>query len=447
MAATATKLVQEFVEAIETGALRPGDQLAPQRTYAYERGIAPSTASRVYGELLRRGLAVGEVGRGTFVADRASPMANLRTLDLPDARIDLEYNFPAAPGQSAELAAAIAAINQPERLDFAMRPLDAAALARARQIAGRGISSEAWQPEPDALVFTGNGRQSIAAALSAAVPVGGRLAIEQLTYPLVKGIAHRLGITLVPIPLDDEGLDIHALKRAHQSIGFSAIYLQPVLHNPLGFSMSQSRREALAELSNELDVYLVEDRVFSFLVEPINVPTPARERTIVVDSLSKRVAPGVGVGLIHAPRALHDRMAIAARTGAWSVTPYLLELGLHLWETGVVARLASAKRLDTAARQSIARTHLGEDIWQADPRASHGWLHLPERWRADAFVAAAARQSIAVSPSRSFAVASGHSPNAVRLALSSPAHEDLDGALKVLKALVEARPDDVDFTE
>ncbi|MGH3460567.1 MAG: GntR family transcriptional regulator, partial [Kribbellaceae bacterium] len=52
---------------VAAGRLRPGDRLPPQRRFARENGIASSTASRVYGELVRRGLAVGEVGRGTFV--------------------------------------------------------------------------------------------------------------------------------------------------------------------------------------------------------------------------------------------------------------------------------------------------------------------------------------------------------------------------------------------
>lgn len=44
---------------IAAGRLRPGDQLAPQRRFARQHGIASSTAARVYAELVRRGLAVG----------------------------------------------------------------------------------------------------------------------------------------------------------------------------------------------------------------------------------------------------------------------------------------------------------------------------------------------------------------------------------------------------
>ena len=56
-----------------------------------------STASRVYAELLRRGLVVGEVGRGTFVSGR--PMAGPAGAEPDDARIDLEFNFPILPEQ------------------------------------------------------------------------------------------------------------------------------------------------------------------------------------------------------------------------------------------------------------------------------------------------------------------------------------------------------------
>ncbi len=62
------KLADSIAADISNGALKPGDRLPPQRHFAYERGIAVSTASRVYTELLRRGLVVGEVGRGTYVS-------------------------------------------------------------------------------------------------------------------------------------------------------------------------------------------------------------------------------------------------------------------------------------------------------------------------------------------------------------------------------------------
>src|SRR5438045_5913178 len=90
------RLADAVASEIANGGLKPGDRLPPQRTFAYERGIAVSTASRVYSELLRRGLAVGEVGRGTFISGRREPVA---VSDPHSAPIDLEFNFPILPEQ------------------------------------------------------------------------------------------------------------------------------------------------------------------------------------------------------------------------------------------------------------------------------------------------------------------------------------------------------------
>src|SRR6201987_140383 len=97
------KLADAIAADITSGALKAGDRLPPQRNFAYEREIAVSTASRVYSELLRRGLVVGEVGRGTFVS--GDIRREVEALSEPrDARIDLEFNYPMLPTQAAMIA-------------------------------------------------------------------------------------------------------------------------------------------------------------------------------------------------------------------------------------------------------------------------------------------------------------------------------------------------------
>src|SRR5579871_3277277 len=107
------KLADAVAAEIASGALKPGSRLPPQRTFAYERKIAASTASRVYTELLRRGLVVGEVGRGTFVSGEIR--RDIEPLSEPrDARIDFEVNYPLLPQQWAMIAKSLAGL---ERVD------------------------------------------------------------------------------------------------------------------------------------------------------------------------------------------------------------------------------------------------------------------------------------------------------------------------------------------
>jgi DNA-binding transcriptional MocR family regulator len=102
MATSYTALVDVIASDISAGRMKAGERLPPQRQFAFEKGIAASTAARVYAELLRRGLVVGEVGRGTYVAGQ-TPLPPLRVEPF-DGRIDLEFNFPTMPDQAALIA-------------------------------------------------------------------------------------------------------------------------------------------------------------------------------------------------------------------------------------------------------------------------------------------------------------------------------------------------------
>jgi DNA-binding transcriptional MocR family regulator len=445
MTGSYTLLVDDIAAEIAAGRLQAGERLPPQRQFAYEKGIAASTAARVYAELLRRGLVVGEVGRGTFVAGQA-PLPLLR-LEPFDGRIDLEFNFPTLPDQAALIGKSLGSWQRPETLAAALAPVTQRRLAEAGKVSANFFASDRWRPRPDGFLFAGSGRQSLAAAISALVPVGGRLAVEAVTYPMIKGIAARLGVSLVPIAMDGEGIRPDALAKAHRTGALSAVYLQPVMQNPLGHTMSEPRREEVLRLVRKLDLMIIEDLVYGFLSDIPPLAAQAEERAIVVDSLAKRLAPGIAVGFLHVPAPLRERFAVAMRTGAWSVTPLALAAGIALLADGTAAEITRRKRADAVARQKIVAECLAGRQIAADPRSYHAWLNLPDGWRAEALTAAAARAGIAITPASAFAVAPGHSPNAVRLALGLPSHDDLRTALTRLGALLAARLEESDVTE
>ena len=63
-------IADAIAEDIATGRLEPGFKLPPQRDVAYRLQVTLGTVSRAYGELTKRGLVHGEVGRGTYVLFR-----------------------------------------------------------------------------------------------------------------------------------------------------------------------------------------------------------------------------------------------------------------------------------------------------------------------------------------------------------------------------------------
>jgi DNA-binding transcriptional MocR family regulator len=183
----------------------------------------------------------------------------------------------------------------------------------------------------------------------------------------------------------------------------------------------------------------IEDAVYSFLADEEPLAALAPRHTILVDSLSKRLSPGLTLGFVVPPLHLRDRVARGIRSGAWSAAGFPLFAALQLVADGTVERIAAAKRADAQERQEIARDALaGLDV-KADRRAYHLWLKLPDGWRAETYAAAAAREGIAITPASAFAAVPGYAPNAVRIALAPPSHEDLTRALWTLRRLADAQ--------
>ncbi|MFF3484988.1 PLP-dependent aminotransferase family protein [Streptomyces sp. NPDC002701] len=435
------RIADRLAEEIYSGRLKAGERLPPQRVFARRRRIAGSTAGRVYGELVRRGLVVGEVGRGTYV--RASPVPSGRALAeaTPDVSVNLELNYPSVQGQSELLAGGLAPLLRADVLDDATRTVPATGTAAAREAVAGLLAGSGWRPRPDQLLFAGNARQAIAGVLASLVRPGGRVGVEELTYPLVKEIAERIGCPLVPLATDEEGLRPDAVAAAHRTAPLCALYVQPTLHNPTSVTAGDARKRELAAVVRALDLPVVEDRVWSFLHEEgVPFAAYAPERVHVVDGLSKRVAPGLTVGFLVAPGERVGAVAGALRSGGWTAGRFALEAGTRWIRDGTVERLVAQKRADAARRQRVVAELLGGFTVRADPYAYYAWWELPAPWRADTFTAAAAARGIAVTPGPAFAVGPRGAPDAVRLGLASVPVPVLGRALRTLRDVARGGP-------
>lgn len=122
---------------------------------------------------------------------------------------------------------------------------------------------------------------------------------------------------------------------------------------------------------------------------------------------------------------------------------FALEAAYHWQQDGTVKALVQAKQREAAVRQEIAARHLGGFAVRSDPRSYHCWWQLPRPWRADTFVAAAARHGIGVVLTAAFTVGNSHAPNAIRLGLASPQTDVLSQALATLAELARSAPDDL----
>jgi DNA-binding transcriptional MocR family regulator len=212
-------------------------------------------------------------------------------------------------------------------------------------------------------------------------------------------------------------------------------------------TMTPTRRADLLRVVEKLNLLVIEDNVYGFLDNEPPLAALAPESCIVLDSLSKKVAPGLTLGFVVPPQRLRESVRASVRSGGWTASGYALAAAQRMMGDGTVAELTRLKRLDARARQKLASDRLSGFEVQTNEKCYHLWLTLPAHWRSQAFVAAAARRDIALTPSTTFAVTPGHAPNAIRLALAAPTMDQLDTGLHTLAAMLTAKEEDFDSTE
>src|SRR5262249_40889067 len=161
----------------------------------------------------------------------------------------------------------------------------------------------------------------------------------------------RLGISLVPLAMDEGGVRPDSVQRAHREAHLSAIYIQPAIQNPLGMTMNSARRGDLLRVVEKLELPIIEDAVYAFLDDAPPLPPLAPHPCIVIDSLSKKVAPGLTLGFIVPPPRLRESVMASVRSGGWTASGFAFAAAQRMMADGTVAELTRLKRLDARARQ------------------------------------------------------------------------------------------------
>ena len=268
-----------------------------------------------------------------------------------------------------------------------------------------------------------NGTQeAIASAILAFTRAGDPVLVEELTYVGFIGLIEHFNRRPVAVVMDRDGIRPDALAEAARRTGAKLALLVPTLHNPTTTIMSEARRREIVAAAQRLDLILIEDDVYGFLLEdqPTRLATLAHDRVIYVTSASKCLVPGLRVGwAICGNGAITERL----RTIAFSLhiaPPGLTGEIICRWiESGIADELVSWQRDEIAERYRLATEIFSSMRTSGHPNSLHMLLHLPEPWRALPFATELRTRGVALVPVSAFAVGQVAAPQAVRLALGS----------------------------
>jgi DNA-binding transcriptional MocR family regulator len=425
--------------AMDRGALAPGDRLPPHRALAAALGVDLTTVTRAYAEARRRGLVDSTVGSGTFI--RAAPDGEVAQIS-----VDMSMNIPPAPAD-VSLRASLR-----DGLSRTLRGADVATLMAYR--AGAGTREEraagaAWLAPscggtlPASRVLLASGAQSAMLAIAGIlVRRGDRVATEAMTYPGFRALAAHLGLTLVPVAGDAEGMRPDALDAVCRD-GVKAIYCTPSIQNPTTATMGRGRRGDIVAVARRHELPVIEDGAYDLYPHD---PAPslcalAPERVYHVATTAKALSPGLRLAYIVVPEGAQGALIAAIRATAMMASPLLVSLVTGWIRDGTAQAILAGIRAEAVARQALAARLLPRGDFQAHPEGLHLWLTLPPPWSAPAFCAYVRGQGLALVPADAFRAGDAPVPNAVRMALGVAAdHARLEAALRAVATAMQTVP-------
>lgn len=435
------QLADRLAAAITSGALPPGSRLPTHRAFAETFEVAVATATRVYGELERRGLVSGETGRGTFVRDPALPPApGLRQTDAKGL-IDLAFNMPSGLGDVGALRVALRRLAASGDLDSMLRYQPHEGRRHERQLLAEWLSPSLGPVHPDNLVITSGGQHGLSIVTLGLLPRGAAVATDALTYPGFRSVASLHGLDLVPVRAKNGAMDPEDLDRQCRARRLSAVYTMPTVHNPLGSVMDLGTRLQLVDVARRHDLLIIEDSAYAFLepAPPACLLSLAPERTLHVGSFSKSLATGLRIGFTIAPREEADAIVEAVRATTWNV-PALISALLTGWiKDGSLDRSIADRRRTGAAQQIMCQDVLGNHALTVHPNAGFAWLSLTQGQRAEVIMATLLQKGISVADARAFATTTAV-PQAIRLAFSDMEPSALGPVLQIVRETLDGVP-------
>ncbi|MCG2586051.1 PLP-dependent aminotransferase family protein [Massilia sp. TS11] len=425
-------LVDQIVAAIAAmvGAreLRVGARMPSVRQFAKCNGVSTFTVVESYDRLVTLGLLSSRRGSGYFVA-RAEPLAATQPLPLapPPAAIDaltpelysgmselLPIGAGWLPPEWYGEAGISEAVRQAMRIPTSRlrgygHPLGFPTL---RQHLAAGFSAELFAVEPDQVLLTHGATHAFDLVLRTLTKPGDTVLVEDPMYANLLSLIRHHGCHAVAIPRGEDGLDLEELARRASATQPRLMFVNTVLQNPLGTSLSTTQAHRLLALAEQFDFWLVEDDIYRELAARGEASLAAMDglrRVIHVSSMSKSLSPVLRVGAICAshsllPELLRVKMLAGLTTSEINERAVYHALTARGYKRGLQKLIA---RLDAARARTIEQLATVGMRPIATPRGgmfvSAGWAVAPQPACNGKTVAdAALRAGILLSPGEFF---------------------------------------------
>ena len=403
-----TQITRALLSQIHAGQLPPGARVPGTRELARELACSRNVVLLAYEQLVLEGYLVGRSKAGTFVSadlphpariPRKTPGRPPRSMSLTargraladfsaEARpiitgrkglaIDFKYGT-CAPDDHlvARLRASLASALRAEAFGY----IDPAGDPRLReQVSDRLRGARGIVRSPEHILITSGTQQALDLCARLLVGTGDGVVVEEPGYSAARALFAAAEGTLIPVPVDTQGLDPAALPSERRAV--RVIYVTPSHQFPTGAVMSASRRYSLLAWAKQRDACIIEDDYdgeLRYVGRPIKAlaALDGADHVIYCSTVSKSLFPSLRLGYLALPEWLTADAIAAKWLSDLGRSALIQQTVCDLMATGEYDRHISRMRRRYSARREMLthelRLHLGSEI---DVEGAGAGLHL-----------------------------------------------------------------------
>ena len=345
--------------------------------------------------------------------------------------------------------AAIAAIEE-EHDAFNRYPGGKGHAGLRQLMAERESQREGVPVDPEMIALMNGSMQAVTLAGQALMQAPGDIVItEEYTYSGTISAYKGIGLTMVGVAMDEQGMRMDALadtlqklQRSDQKVRF--IYTLTTYQNPTGTCMPLSRKKQLLEIADRYQLPIVEDNCYGDVhFDGAKVPSlyalDDSERQIYIGSLSKIFAPGVRLGYLLAKQP-HFNNIVSQRFDAGSnyftaaVLAQFYKKGI--WEHCDVANPVLKHKRNLVC-ELLNDTLADFCVWSVPVGGLFIWVRLPEDIDMDKLRQVAAANNFYFAAGKDFHVDSKQVPY-LRLAFGHVPDDLIKKGIPVLARSISA---------
>ncbi|HCT7633311.1 MocR-like pyridoxine biosynthesis transcription factor PdxR [Citrobacter koseri] len=303
------QIARQLKNAIEHGELKAGARLPSSRTWSQELGVSRSTVENAYGELVAQGWLERRGQAGTFVSGHVRPEKTVATpavfageSQTPDP---FQMGLPALDLFPREIWARVMGrrLRTQTRFDLALGDVCGEAVLREAIVDYLRVS-RSIECLPEQVFITSGYASSMTLILRALAKPGEGMWVEDPGFPLIRPVIAQENIGLMPVPVDDHGLNVAAGIHDYPQARF--VLLTPAHQSPLGVALSLTRRRQLLEWAASAQAWIIEDDYdseFRYHGKPLPPlkSLDAPQRVIYAGTFSKSLFPALRTAWLVVP--------------------------------------------------------------------------------------------------------------------------------------------------